>query len=779
MARIRYAFPKFKVFIFGQEITKDVTSVSTSQHDGDAPNICQITILNEKDKYVMTTEDMAFLSKVDVSTLNIPWLKPSQAGSSNPGTVEESGLPLKPGDSKFSDRLNSGNFAPEKRAILLRKNSEAFKENLSPSERNTPAGLPATSTTFANYFNHPVKRYPLVDGSAVFGAMDPVRVFMRDPYDPTRWYHHFCGFVSDVVDNTDENNVKTLTIQVEDPTKLFRYSRIFINPGIVDAKPLIQDEDLKVRSFQANFLKGLSLTEIFFSLMFGPDKTGTQSLQDTTTPDHGTTKMAGVNGEAVVTTKMRGIGHFSFDGSGVFTFGPPQDAEFTTTTTVGHASETTEHRQPDAAAWAKRPATKPKLVDTKTPINIANDLPVWQATIDHEVQPSDLWTMLEDSLRSTQGDSIVGQVNSTLASNGSGSLDVEAVVDYIGQHPEYYLVDGGRLLMLIPNSLGADNTNVIVNDITQSSFINSEWQSAGKIMWETVNRIQFSIYCTPKGDIVVEPPLFDFDPHDFGMSPIRPSTTSTGSTPKSALDVVAEGNAKFKSNVRGPFGPNYVLTRSDVTSWESAQVDSQVHTIGVGSRHIFQNWESLPNMSIIGGQTVVKIADLIPIYGLRELPCPMKGYVATAEGANYFIQTMLNRTNADAHTLHVQHMPRLQLGINRPIYLQGRNCIATTKNVSHSLTWRSEMSTSCDLYSTRTWDGTMSATDPTMPVYAPLGGYASRPLNYALLMNKASKPKGETVPDTVTSSVPVLGDISPGLDERIAEARARAGKRGG
>jgi hypothetical protein len=726
---VRYAYPKYKVFIFGVDVSNDVVAINTNYHDGASPNTCQITLLNEEDKYIITTNDMMVLNKKQSSTnkLNIPWLKkrskvdPKDELTRESTAMEGSGL-LDIDSADFINSVNSGITSQMKRDILLKKSKvvQAFGP-----KRLDIFNRPIIITNFTDYYGYAIHRYPLVDGAPIFHPMDPVRVFMRDPFDPARWYHHFAGFVSDMVDNTDQNNVKTLTVTAEDPTKLFRYTRVFINPGIVDAGKVIDEGDLKVQSFHQHFFRGYSLPEIFFTLIFGPDHVGAEKIVE---------KMNGPNKESNISTRLRGIGHFAFDASGIFTFGPEPDIK-------DKNNETVEF--------------KTILHLLKPEIQI-DSLQTWQSIIDHEVQPSDLWTMATEEDRLYNADDII---NRRMNGEGvprdlEGKIDVEYVIQYIGEHPEEYLVDGGRLLMLIPNSLGVDNRKVVIEDIIQAYPLNSEWHSAGQILFEVIDRIQFVMYCTPKGDIVIEPPLYDFDPDDFGLEPITsdafinliPSTAKPGANMLNInvpTEVIISGETLAPGRPRGPYGPNYVVLRRDTYNWESAFIDEKVYTAAVIPKQIFQNWESLPNTSIIGDLIVVKIPDIIPLYGIRQIPITPRGYITSNEGAHLFAQITLNKLNADAHTIKIDHLPNIKLGLNRPLYIQGRNCIGTLKQITQSITWGAsgDMSTSSDIYAVRTWAGQFAKDDPTQPIYTPIGGYGSRPLNYAVLFRKAPPPK--------------------------------------
>jgi hypothetical protein len=741
-SQVRYAYPKFKVFIFGVDITQDVLSVNTTNHDGAAPNTCQITLANELDKYILTTEDVVALNKLKFTNdqLDIPWLRNETFTPADP-TTERGGL-LSIGSTAFQQALNTG-FAGTKYSVLLKKNQVV--QNVDRSSLVDIFGRQIQGTRFADYYGSVIKKYPLTDGSPIFHPMDPVRVFMRDPFDPGRWYYHFTGFVSDMVDNVDQNNTKTLTIVAEDPTKLFRYTRIFINPGIIDANVVIEKQDMRAQSFYSHFMKGFNLPEVFFTLIFGPDRVKAEKILE---------HQHSGSGNSNLTTSVRGIGHFAFDTSGVFTFGPPPDQPL------------------NQSAQQQREAPATKLLDVKPEINLPS-LKVWQSIVDHEVQPSDLYTMAAQETREANPGTLVEAANATY-----DALGIEGVVDEIGKHPEVYLVDGGRLLMLIPNSLGADNNKVIINDIIQAYPLNSEWSSAGSVMYEVIDRIQFIMYCSPRGDIVIEPPLYDFDPDDFGMDSIPStdlvntlSTVGTANTPDAAgslVSVLGNAESQIPGTPRGPYGPNYVLTRGNTYRWEAAFIDEKVYNVATAPHSIFQNYESLPNTSIIGDLAVVKIPHLIPLYGVRQIPLTPRGYIASTDGALLFCHIALNKLNADAHTFKVDLTPNIQMGVNRPIYIQGRNCISTIKQVTQSLTWGEEgdMETSIDVYATRTWDGHVARENLNQPVYSPIGSFASRPLDYNILFGNQAVPN-------ITDEEAGAGSLSSDALGKISAAASR------
>lgn len=927
---VKLAYPKYKVYIYGVEVTQDVISISPNGHDGEAPNQCTITLVNEFDRYILTSNDIIQLTK-NIShrnAMNIPWLKDDPQSFVNTEldpdqdtTAVTADGPIYAGDISVDDSI--------KRQVL--NNKKLQLQSQPPSgQYDTLVGRSMT-----DYYGGAATRYPLSDGAPIFHPMDPVRIFMRDPFNPGRWYYHFTGFVSDMSDSFDANNQKIFTIVAEDPTKLLRYTRVFVNPGIIDAQKIIQNNDLRVQSFYANYMKGFNLAEVFFMMIFGPDKTGAETYLNEVKKANGN--------NSNISTSLRGIGHFNFDTSGIFTFGPaPEKSEeppaavkaskpeikqttndqvqpkfllniqehikniksnklrkflfdlndnglevdgvpYAITITSSLRDGKTQHNNfmkgrelvngkyvivgpivtradsgqsyhewgaavdmmvykygdknqlvypssdgvPSSAlvdvapykamskkgstygltwggGWANfydpvhfedhnytkeqyaqdlkdeatdsrvaaavdtveveqpvyvdnnKPATN--LLDVKSAFNLGN-LQEWQSIIDHEVHPSDAISMIRPELRRSIYDTLIQQ-----ASNAYETGGIEAIIDIIGTAPQDYMVDGGRLLMLVPNSLGVKNNKIIVNDIIQSYGLNSEWLSAGSILYSTVDRIQFSMYCTPRGDIVVEPPLYDFDPDDFGMTQITQgqfiesmnnvaNSTDTkiddNINPVTILSYAehdlmsyinkdhAIGNTVYNKILRGPYGQAYVIRKSDTTNIEAAFSDEKVYNVAVASHSIFQNYENLPNTSIIGDLVVIPIPNLIPLYGTRQVSLTPRGFISTAEAAKLFCYIQLAKLNADAHTIRVNIIPNIKLGVNRPLYIEARNCIATIKQVAHTITWGTtgSMETTVDLYATRVWEGLVDKNDPTVPIYTPIGGFNSRPLNYQVLFN--------------------------------------------
>lgn len=705
---VRLAYPAYKVFIFGVNVSADVLAVNMTMHDGSSPNQCTITLNNELDKYIMTTNDMLWYKEMDGSKLKLPWMDANKG----PGIT----------DAPFVDPLTKdrGVLDPVKRLILLRKGT--IKDSVSMSDRKDVAGEPLdTNKQYFKYFGSAIDKYPLSDGRPIIHPMDPVRVFFRDPFNPSRWYHMFCGFVSDMVDTNTENNAKTLSITVEDPTKLLRYQRVFMNPGILDAKTMVQkDGDIVQQSFWTNKFHDYTLPEVLFTLMFGYDY-GKQKVIE---------KGTGPLTETARRTLFTGVGHFSWDTSVVCTIGSRAPAG---------SAQSQQDKEDDILGGVINLAAGERTVPV---FHLENRLDHWQLLLDHEVQATDMHMMATPADRASWP-VMLERREAILDKNGDP--DIERVMNYIGSYPDKYPVDGGRLMLLMPRSLGVHNNSILLKDIITSYPLQSDSVSLGSMIMETLTRLEFSMYCSPRGDIVAELPLYDFDPDNFGVNELKADSIQGtfaaigGNKYTPMLDAIG----MFGSGTnRGPYGLNYVVLKNDTMNWENAHIDQNVYTVAVTKHAIFQNWDNLPYSDITGDLELARREELIPLYGYRQAPITARGYLSTKRGALLYANICLNRLNADAHTLRVSHVPNIKLWINRPVYIQGRNTIATTKSLSHSITWgaQGDMSTTSDLYAGRTWNGDVSADDPTRPIFTSITGYGTTTLNYAVLFGIAPPP---------------------------------------
>ena len=690
--QVRHAFPAFRVFIFGTDVTEDVLDVSVSWNLGRAPNTCSITLANPDDKYIFTSTDLRTLYKnqsaiIDAANEN------NRLFRANIGEIDL-GINTYLDEQDIRDKINLSVaenislISPQvKQEILLRKFAIKTSESFSAIDVD---GTEATS----NILNGTAARYPLSAEDPIFHPKDPIRIFFRDPFKPSRWYHMFAGFAADYDDNVDENNQRILTITGEGPSRELRYARITTNPGIIDirARQVVAQDAVSRSVWESGFTK-LTLPELLFLIIFGNN------------PDDDTKFSIPRDSPAGITTaqtRLSGVGHFNYQRSAVIEFGPSSSG----------GSE-------DAL----------QSVSILPIENLGN----WQSLIDHEVKITDLEEM---AVPEFDGTSLFDAV----VRFADGTPDPTSIIKIIGLNPQLFPVDGGRLLMLLPASFHPQvNREVLLKDMISNFRLETEFASRLGIIYDTIERIEFLFYESPKGDLICEFPLYDFDPDDWSLD---------GRTPHVGVD----NQSLFFSTQeeRGPFGSRYIISKMDTYNFARQFSDEKVRT------QMIAYWQTIQNMLEIGDSrqytapAVVNLPHLFPLYGIRAEQVPPKAFIGTKEAASALCHVWLNKMNADAINIGINAIPNFGLWLNRPLQFLPRNMIGTTASLTHSIKWGmgGSVDTRVNLRYIRTWDGLLDSNGKAL--YTPIGGQASRPLDYKLLfkLKNAKSSRNEDSPST-------------------------------
>lgn len=695
--QVRHAFPAYKVFIFGVEVTEDVLDVEVQYNVGRAPNVCSVTLANELDKYIFTTNDLknlfggiqaeaaqiAQIKAFDAQGLDIAMgIEPDDIGRVNPDQQDI--------DQAILERVNV--ISPEiKRVVIEQKVTKRIPGVEQPNVVGKVDGSikPLTGDAF---------RYPLQAEDPIFHPNDPIRIFYKDPFNPRRWYHAFAGFLSDFDDNVDENNQKILTITGEGPTKIFRYGRITTNPGVIDIGAIqIAELDASFRSAYISGFKGLNLPELLFTITFGnnPDDPEKFSVQRDS-PD----------GSSVQAGKLRGVGNFNFSRSLVVEFGP---------TSVGGRVD---------------------IISGQIKSLNVSELGQYQAIIDHEVKETDLIEML---IENSEDESAIRSQIQTLPKRIIGDdeiIDPLAIIGFIGTRPEKYPVDGGRLILCIPASFHPEaNREVLLKDIIDSFAMNTEFKSRLGIVFDTIERIEFVFYESPKGDLICEFPLYDFDPDDFGLDERFPHVDTLSLQENSDVQ-------------RGPFGNRFIIGRRDTYNFSKGITDEKIRTQVTAPHFLLQNYTNESDSNVVQPPAVVTLRHLLPLYGARLEQVNPKGFISSPEAALVYAQITLNKLNADARSIGINAVPNFGVWLNRPLFFQQRNCIGTLMSTSHNIKWGmgGSVDTRYNINYLRGWDGLVDSNGN--PVYTPIGGIPSRPLDYKLLFGLKGNIESGSVSDS-------------------------------
>lgn len=782
------SFPAFKVFIFGLEVTEDVSSCTFSWHDGASPNTAEILLNNPNDKYTTTETDLvALYPDISSKTIEVP-VTNQNVNTPNFTPKDGSGQEDEPDStttiqfsneetilSQFKIAAKTFDVNTPKGKVYPRKidKRQHIDQQSLRSMVDSISGKPSDNSTVSREdrflsLTGDALRYPFVCGEPIFHSNDAVRIFWRDLDNPTIWYHVFAGFISNHNDSLGADGESTVSFSCEDVTRILRYARVTVNPGQYDVTSLAVESDLIFQtSRQDGGFGGLTLQEIVALMIFGSKQTSTKkplsqalgvdprtqkpvNVGGVTTPGY---LRIGVNGESSTSVATDGVGCFNFEDSRVFLFGPPADAA------------------EDATDFAGIPTvTLP-------------DLGTYQSFLDHRVYTDDLRSLLAPN----SDKKLVEPLLASIVPKGGGSPKVEDVITLMGTHPEFWPVDFGKLYMLLPNSLdGSLSKDIILQDVIDTFANETHFTNRLAQILEYSKRIEFSFYATPKGDLLLEMPLYDFEPTDFGNSTVKftPAPPSNGNDGVTFPVILAP-----KVQQRGPYGPRYVFTRQDILQHNVGFNDEHVRTqFQVGYNHARGFVFAGKNDQTWSQPGVVTLKALIPQFGARLETKDPYGYIATPEAATIYANLKLNQLNADAKSAHESIVPRLSVSPNRPLQFlipttdalnspMRRTFIATLRNTTGSITWGSSVDQQVSMNYMRTWDGLL--TSDKRRIYTPLGGFASRPLNYSKIFAKRTDKAGDAVPSAksqASQSTPGTGDNSTGT---LSDDQAKLDKVGG
>ena len=746
--QVRHSFPAWKVYIYGVDVTEDVTSVTNNWGDHRSPNVSQITLSSLKDKYVCNEADIrALYDDILLDVEDIETLKDLVYGLENAEGMQDAQDRI---DGLVADRLRRNFRATDsdilvngvyhkkiqqsitvnaKRDVLLSKYNVRSKKRVQPSiadglDEAVRTALQAarsgrTSLGKLSSLSGDFLRYPFQVGQSIFHTRDAVRIWFRDPFDMNSWYWGMTGTVAHLGESLQSNGNATVTITVTDMLRSYHLARVSTNWALFDIDVLEDPErDTLFRSWfsEQGGLTNLTLPEIMYFFTFGNDLAGPAVQEALLTSDKtGANGLAanisglagiagigdlvkevfkgalakpvvrsfpyeyrGVNGLRTSRIPENGVGCFNYETSEVYVLGGSAILE-----------ESTGFLGPRQSVVNRVGSKEFKRIDS---------LEQWQSAIDHKFSTR-VEDLLELALPASRAE-CEGRLRKL--QNARGFLEPYDAMREIGENPHLYPVEGGRLMMLIPASLGpGTNRDILLRDLVAGIADRTEFITKLQIMFNVCERINFSFYCTPRGDVVCEMPLYSFRPEDFGR-----------------------------------YAERYVFTRRDTESFESDFQEDKVRTQFRMPYHIVSGLKGIGTSDQIW-QTpgTVTMRSLVPMFGVRMESGNPEGFIDNHAAATYYAYTKLSQINADAWALEVNTTIRMGIGPNRPLYFGVRDCIATTRRGSESITWgrRGSVTQKLNVNYRRGWAGNVTATG--RKVYESFGGKASEPIDYSLFFS--------------------------------------------
>jgi len=648
-------FPGFRVFVYGREITEDVIGITLNWSSGRSPSTCNIILSNERDKFLMTDDDIVYLTRNsqivgskmaandDIALLLSSYSDPDlDLRVGNASLLDSIRMRMKLGSSNAS--LSEGPFTYATAQEIV----DRLVENTPEFSIVDPDSLKSDiiMDKLQQKTDKGEQTYDIYSGRSIFHAMDPVRVFFKEPdpdlIDPKTgevvWYYMFAGWVSSISEEYDPGGQKVMTLSCEDVLKNFRYSMLVPNMALFDA-PQLQDLVEGTTSWTTSLLAPVSnqnFTDSVLQVVFGNQEKK-------------------LKGKKIIDGKTVEV-DLLFDGVGRF-----------------------------------------DSIRTKTFIYPTSGiLPDYYRNMTHKVQISDLTTMANSGSNNNR--------TVTITEAGFSTLSVENIITIIGQDPfDKYPVEG-TVKILIPDEerfpLDARVLTAEMNNIVQNQF---QFLNKLSLLFAIADRVGFVLYTHPKGDIVLECPLFDFTPLDFGKENLQ--------------DLILFDDRCEK-----------VSTVFSDQNLKTVYIADTVQGISAGLTGAGIELGKTPQAEIL--------ERLIPQYGIRIERGSMDRALVKPEAALAWAKIALRQMNGNTFTAAPTMALNPRYWLNRPMLWEARSSLGTPQKITHSLSWNGGASTMVGLSNMRGWKGHMVENPEgkeIIPDYEPIGGAQSQPLDYKVL----------------------------------------------
>lgn len=685
--------PGWRTFIFGEEVSDDMSDVTWTWTDQRTPDTLSFSLSSINDRYIVTSQDIHAIHD------DIP-LTQDELDRTDFSIVAE--------------RLRSTINDPVKKRVLLAKYSEGVHNRAQPLDNFmgptedvrtvTSPGVDGT-TSLTKYAEQTGSflRFPFYVGHAIFHTGDHVRLFLRDPYKSGDWYFGFTGFVTNWQEEVDTNGGRRVRITVQCPLRILLKGRVVTNWSITDEKVFIKENlgDIFIRSWrQENLPPDLTLQQIIYLYVFGSSPGEIKGIKEKVPAAQFDFYHYGVHaaGPQVIKAQADGCGVFNREDSKIFLLGEPKD--------VGKENESS----------SKSEIVTTKVVGKAFDFITTKDAPLeeWQRAIDHKLPLTidEILLLVPEDLREQEKTLLYRLQYSRYGfTSASLPLDPHDVMTRIGEHPEIYPCDFGRLMMLLPASLRpGDNRDLLLGKATANVTPRTEFLNRLQKIYAICERIDFSFYASPRGDLILEMPLYGFAPADFGS-----------------------------------YADRYRFKIDDTINFSTIFAEEKVRTF------MFAEYQTVANAGIgqsdqVGFKPAIKfLQPLIPMFGIQVENAPPFGFLDSESSASYYVDTKLGQTNANAWTNSVTTRVRLGLGPNRPCYYEMRDFIATTRSTGGTIVWgkSGSMSQTTQLNYHRGWSGQIQ---DNKRVYEFYGGMAAQPINYAKYFGFSKAPANTKSP---------------------------------
>jgi len=665
----RAAFPAFRVFIYGQEVSGDVIDVRVNQSGGSmdrAPSTCSITLHNPLDKYIIDHTDMVALSDsreqlvnylkdnvtlfaglqqyfrdeagedVDVLEAFFGAFANEQVGQSFVDVVSAFNDELRAASGWFQENWEEGSVPDSIKKTVVEKKATQY----APESQKVIDALGEDWDAFPIFLEDYIYTYPFTEGDCIFHPNDPIRIAFRDPFVPTIWYWMFSGFVDGFTEDVGVNQESTVTIVGTDVSKTLRYSYFQLNvdagldksiqeifkfdPAFEGAGDVAALNWVAYQELFAHFTAYEILEMLFFGkeayegVMTELTNRAVEAFSDSEVQvflqKHGVyksldeiNKMTDTQRRSSLEEYLIGAKQSRFQGS----FFPPVYAPH------GVTFKRKEESKGVYAYYIGDAELDGLEKATGSPITMGN-LRQLNDMLHSRVRVDDLTDMAADE---------------TSAPNSDG-LGVVDVVSIIGSDIDTYPVGGGRVFYVAPTRLGLGLSAGVMNEMVSGAQgdLHSDFRDRLTYIYDLAEQIQFCFYSTGRGDLVFEMPFYDFDPWMFDGEDSH--ITNAEIEGRAGLQGLRkEGEKPLREWVSEWSAASGDYTESDILEMMELSSDLQLTLEGFGGSYNAQNFNYSDYFTINRHETF-GFSSSLNDNGLKTLARIAPNNIARVEEAN-------------------------------------------------------------------------------------------------------------------------------------------------
>jgi hypothetical protein len=665
------------------------------------------------------------------------------------------------------DLIRSATFSSYREEDLhFNIKQQVVHDKLSYTAPLTPSGRFSKKL---NYHEGLLWDYPMQEGDCIFNLNDPVRIALRDPFDPRVWYWAFTGFIDIWTEDSGVNGESELTITCTDVSKMVRYSIFQFKTGGLDlatesAFSYVKDAKWELASntsfqLQNELYEGMTLLEILELTFFGSGSASNVvkqvdiqdykslapvlSEQELLDLFRNTLKLSPQQAQEAIApfTSFKGE-----DGSVQFNttdnkFLNNAKAQELCSTIAGNRKAKNAERF-SSLDWSgistargvtfKRSSDNVGIrfiafgetdsYDAKFMYASTKSLFYWNEMMHHRVRSSDLATMRKGS----ETDS------------SSSSDTIENIIYKIGTDLTNYPVGHGYVYAFLPGSMEkVFGDKAVDQGLGGVGSLHSSFKDRLSILYDFAESLDFRFYASPKGDVIFEIPFYDFEPFEF----VQDSTKTTGAASKTSEipdyeDLFTKAyTGKYSSEeladlttlsmyvLETPGGLDNMSNLSDYMTHPKFDYGSHF-SVDTHEQSGFSNtcndrglitaYRCLCNyiQSNSGYQndefrSYKSAVDyaLMPSLGFRIEEGNMFNFINGSYAAELYSALQLNKINANARNVGLTTVPKFGLMVNRPLYWIPRTYYGNIVSVSHTYTWNGDVYTSINMNQIKAWSG--------------------------------------------------------------------------